>query len=137
MEHSRDNKSPDRAGMGTSSRFTHLRHQDLENLVYFSLLTDTYTEASGQVWSRTGAIPMGGPFSAQSADLRTIWGAKKRTDFLRKIGQLHFSPRGHPLWTTQRGNTVSLAQFRDNILVGARGLSPTHEMQSVSDNLSE
>ena len=66
----RDNKTLDRAGMGTSSRFTHLLHQDLENLVYFSLLIDTYTQASGHLWSRTGAIPMGGPFSARSADLR-------------------------------------------------------------------
>ena len=32
---------------------------------------------------------------------------------------------------------MSLAQFRDNILVGARGPSPTHEMQSVCDTLSE
>ena len=133
----RYNKSIDRAGMGTSSRFTHLHHQNLENLVYFSLLTDTCTQASGQVWSRTRAIPMGGPFSAQSADLRSIWAAKKRTDLMRKIGQLSFSPRGHPLWTTPRGNTVHLAQFRDNILVGARGPSPTHEMQSVCDTLSE
>ena len=133
----RDNKSLDRAGMGTTSRFTHLLHQDLENLVYFSLLTDTYTQASGKVWSRTGAIPMGGPFSAQSADLRSIWAAKQRTDLMRRIGQLSFSPRGHPLWTTPRGNTVSLAQFRDNILVGARGPSPAHEMQNVCDTLSE
>ena len=123
--------------MGTSSRFTHLLHQDLENLVYFSLLTDTYTQASGKVWSRTGAIPMGGPFSAQSADLRSIWAAKQRKDLMRRIGQLSFSPRGYPLWTTPRGNTVSLAQFRDNILVGARGPSPAHEMQYVCDTLSE
>ena len=80
---------------------------------------------------------MGGPFSAQSADLRSIWAAKKRTNLMRRIGQLSFSPRGHPLWTTPRGNTVSLAQFRDNILVGARGPSPAHEMQSVCDTLSE
>ena len=32
---------------------------------------------------------------------------------------------------------MSLAQFRDNILVGAWGPSPTQEMQSVCDNLSE
>ena len=60
----RDNKKLDRAGQGTSSRFTHLPHIQLENLVYFSLLTDTHTQASRKIWSRTGAIPMGGPFSA-------------------------------------------------------------------------
>ena len=32
---------------------------------------------------------------------------------------------------------MSLAQFRDNILVGARRPSPTHEMQSVCDIVSE
>ena len=82
----RDDKTLDRARLGTSSRFTHLLHQDLEDLVYFSLLIDTYTWASGQIWSRTSAIPMGGPFGAQGADLRSIWGTKKRTDLMRKVG---------------------------------------------------
>ena len=45
----RDNKKLDRAGKGTSNRFTHLPHTELENLVYFSLLTDTYTQASGKI----------------------------------------------------------------------------------------
>ena len=107
----RDNKHLDRAGVGTTSRFFHMTHTDLENLVYFSLLTDTYTQASGRLWSRTGAIPTGGPFSAQSADLRSVWGAKTRVDLMRRLGQLTFSPRGHPLWSTPRGNTISLAQF--------------------------
>ena len=42
---------------------------------------------------------MGGPFSAQSADLRSVWGAKTRVDLMRKLGHLSFSPRGHPLWS--------------------------------------
>ena len=133
----RDNKRLDRAGQGTSSRFTYLSHVELENLVYFSLLTDTYAQASGKIWARTGAIPMGGPFSAQSADLRSVWGAKKRIDLMRRIGTLTFSPRGHPLWTTVRGNTLSLAQFRDNVLVGAKGPTAQTEMQHVCDTLSE
>ena len=133
----RDNKRLDRAGQGTSSRFTYLSHVELENLVYFSLLTDTYAQASGKIWARTGAIPMGGPFSAQSADLRLVWGAKKRIDLMRRIGTLTFSPRGHPLWTTVRGNTLSLAQFRDNILVGAKGPTAQTEMQHVCDTLYE
>ena len=133
----RDNKQLDRAGVGTTSRFFHMTHADLENLVYFSLLTDTYTQASGRLWSRTGAIPMGGPFSAQSADLRSVWGAKTRVDLMRRLGQLTFSPRGHPLWSTPRGNTISLAQFRDNVLLGARGPTASTEMQHVCDVLSE
>jgi hypothetical protein len=133
----RDNKKLDRAGKGTSSRFHYIAHRDLENLVYFSLLTDTYTQASGQIWSRTGAIPMGGPFSAQSADLRSVWGAKTRVDLMRRLGNLSFSPRGHPLWSTPRGNTISLAQFRDNVVVGARGPTAKSEMQQVCNTLSE
>ena len=80
---------------------------------------------------------MGGPFSAQSADLRSIWGAKKRVDLMRTLGNLQFSPRGHPLWHTPRGNILSLAQFRDNVLVGARGRSASAEMQQVRDTLSQ
>ena len=133
----RDNKKLDRAGRGTSNRFTHLPHTELENLVYFSLLTDTYTQASGKIWARTGNIPMGGPFSAQSADLWSVWGAKKRVHLMRRLGNLTFSPRGHPLWHTPRGNTLSLAQFRDNVLVGAMGRSATREMQHVCSVLTE
>ena len=132
-----DNKQLDRAGVGSTSHFVHLPHKTLENLVYFSLLTDTYSQASGMLWSRTGAIPMGGPFSAQSVDLRSIWGAKLRTDLMRRLGNLSFSPRGHPLWTTPRGNVLSLAQFRDNVLVGAKGPTACHEMQHVCHTLIE
>ena len=39
----RDNQKLDRARMGTCSHFTHIRHTELENLVYFSLLTNTHT----------------------------------------------------------------------------------------------
>ena len=133
----RDNKKLDRAGKGTSSRFQSILHRDLENLVYFSLLADTYTQASGRIWSRTGAIPMGGPFSAQSADLSSVWGAKTRVGLMRKMGNLSFSPRGHPLWSTPRGNTLSLAQFCDNVIVGARGPTTKSEMQQVCNTLSE
>ena len=131
-----DNKQLDRARVGTTSRLFHLPHTTLENLVYFSLLTDTYSQASGKLWPRTGAILMGGPFSAQSADLRSIWGIKQCTDLMRHPGNLSFSPRGHPLWTTPRGNVLSLAQFRDNVLVGAKGPTARSEMQQVCDTLS-
>ena len=133
----RDNKQLDRARVGTTSRFVHLPHEAVENLVYFSLLTDTYSQASGMLWSKTGAIPMGGPFSAQSADLRSIWGSKQRNDLMRRLGNLSFSPRGHPLWTTPRGNVLSLAQFRDNVLVGAKGPTALHELQHVCHTLTE
>ena len=133
----RDNKRLDRVGQGTSSRFTHLPHVQLENLVYFSLLTDTHTQALGKIWSRTGAIPMGGPFSAQSADPQSVWGAKQRVDLMRRLGTLACSPRGHPVLHTPRGNTLPLAQFQDNVLLGARGPSAATEMQYVCETLSE
>ena len=133
----RDNKHLDHAGVGTTSRFFHMTHADLENLVYFSLLTNTYTQASSRLWSRTGAILMGGPFSAQSAHLRSVWGAKTRVHLTRQLGQLTFSPQGHPLWSTPRGNIISLAQFRDSVLLGARGPTAATKMQHVYDVLSE
>ena len=133
----RDNKNLDRAGKGTSDRFFHMAHTDLENLVYFSLMTDTFTQASGRVWDRQGAIPMGGPFSAQAADLRSIWGVKQRIDLMRRLGRLHFTERGHPLWLTPTGNTLSLSQFRDNVMVAARGPTAKHTMKSVTDTLTE
>ena len=105
--------------------------------MYFSLLTDTYSQASGMVWSRTGAITMGGPFSAQSADLRSIWGTKQRMDLMRRLGNPSFSPRGHPLWTMPRGNVLSLPRFRDNVVVGAKGPTARHEMQHVCHTLTE
>ena len=79
---------------------------------------------------------MGGPFSAQSADLRSVWGVKQRTDLMRQLGTLNFSPRGHPLWTIPQGNVISLSQFRDNVLVGAKGPTAQAEMQTVCHTLS-
>ena len=80
---------------------------------------------------------MGGPFSAQSADLWSVWGAKKRVDLMRRRGNLTFSPRGHPLWHTPEGNTLSLAHFRDNVLVGTKGPSAIREMRHVCSVLTE
>ena len=133
----RDNKKLNRARRGTSNRLTHLPHPELENVVYFSWLTDIYPHAPGKIWARTCAISMGGPLSAQGADLRSLWGANKRVDLMRRSGNLTFSPRGHPLWHTPRGNTLSLAQFRDNVLVGAKGPRATREMQHVCLVLTE
>ena len=39
------------------------------------------------------------------------------------------------MWSTRRGNVISLAQFRDNVPLGAWG--PMTEMQHVCDVLSE
>ena len=45
-------------GTRTSSWFTHLLHRELENLVYFPLMTDVVTQASGKIWARSVAVSM-------------------------------------------------------------------------------
>ena len=86
-----DNKNLDWASKGTSDRFLHMAHRDLENLVYFSLMTNMFTQASRGVWDRQGAIPMGAPFSVQAADLRSVWGVKQLGDLMRRLGRLQFT----------------------------------------------
>ena len=51
--------------------------------------------------------------------------------------QLEFLTPRPPPWTTLRGNVLSLAQFRDNVLVGAKGPTARHEMQHVCHTLTE
>ena len=80
---------------------------------------------------------MGGPFSAQGADLHSVWQAKKKCHFLRRLGTLRFSETLQPLWDTPRGNTVSLAQFRDNILTAATGPTCKSEMAHVCSALTQ
>ena len=70
MEYPLRNQQFGKRKQGNIFAFFYLPHHDLENLMYFSLLT--YTQAGGKVWSHTSAIPMGGPFGAQSADLRSV-----------------------------------------------------------------
>ena len=124
-----DNKNLDRAGKGTSNRFFHMAHTDLENLVYFSLMTDTFTQASGRVWDRQGVIPMDGPLNAQAAYLRSMWGIKQRVDLI--------SQRGRTLWLTPTAHVISLSQFRDNVMVAARGPTAKFTMRPVTDPLTQ
>ena len=81
---------------------------------------------------------MGGPFSAQSADLHTLWGVKKGGKRLRDWGTLNLYEDGHVHWT--RGTMwFSLAQFHDNVLL-ATNITPSTRtilMQEVCDLLSE
>ena len=59
---------------------------------------------------------MGGLFSAQSADLHSIWSAYTHGGLFRALGQLHLTAEGYPYW---RGRyTTALCQFRDNIVLG-------------------
>ena len=57
----------------------------------------------------------GGPFSAQSADLHTLWKVKRAGTKLQEWDALNIYDEGYVYW--QRGALwFSLYQFRDNIL---------------------
>ena len=73
----RDTPKLDRAGVATSEKFWVLTHSHLTAMLNFELLHNNVLQAVGRLWSRKISIPMGGPFSAQSADLHTLWGVKK------------------------------------------------------------
>ena len=76
---------------------------------------------------------MGGPFSAQSADLHTLWGVKKNGKGLKDSGSLNLSEDGYVFWT--RGTMwFSLAQFSDNVLL-ATIIPPQHAHNLGAGNL--
>ena len=63
-----------------------------------------------------GGGTMGGPFSAQGADIHSVWRVYQHRGLFRRLGTLTVSPEGFPLWDGQWGR-VAMCQFRDNILV--------------------
>ena len=74
---------------------------------------------------------MGGPFSAQSADLHTLLGVTTQGKRMRDLGNLTISDEGFPVWVRGR-DWFSLAQFRDNVLI-ALSLSPSTHTTLVQD----
>ena len=82
----KDNPAHDRTGMGQHTRFEYITQQQLEGLVELSLTKDIYAQVAGQLWCQSASIPMGGPFSAQGADLHSVWQAKKEMSFSPQIG---------------------------------------------------
>ena len=104
----KDNSAHYRAGIGQHACFEYITQEQLEAPVDFSLTQDIYAQAAEQLWCRSASIPMGGPFSAQGADLHSVWQTKKKCHFLRTLGTLRFSYTLHLLWDTPR-----VAQFRD------------------------
>ena len=79
---------------------------------------------------------MGGSFSAQCADLHSLWALKQGIETMRRFGKL-IEEGPFPAWETPAGNTVSLSQFRDNVNVATKGLSAKSEMARVCNALSE
>ena len=127
----KDNSRLDRAGPAKKGTFHFVSMEDLLDLVEFSLLHDNVVLASGEPWRRGGAIPMGGSFSAQSADLHCVWMCKKLVARLRQLGDLSVTDSGILQWTLPDKNVVALRQFRDNLMVAAKGPSPQSTMYPV------
>ena len=112
----REHKQLDRAGQGAPGKVWYLNHDQLEEVLRFEMIDNIYLRACGKVWGRTHCIPMGGSFSAQSADLHSCWGAYKGRRLLRSLGELCFTELGFPFWRSTEG-VMTKCQFRDNILL--------------------
>ena len=124
-------KCLDRCGKANAYNFDIMSHEELTNLIRFCLQEDRFCVAVGQCWSRAFALPMGGPFSAQAADLHSIWKFHLHKQPFYVLGELSFTARSFPIWTNSNGRIVSLVQFRDNILVAAVGIGATWAMADV------
>ena len=62
---------------------------------------------------------------------RGIWKFHLNKQRFYELGELSFTARGFPIWKNPNGRIVSLAQFRDNILVAAVGVGATWAMADV------
>ena len=134
----KDTPKLDRAGQATNSRFWCISHDLLMRLLKFEMQKNNVPHAVGTLWQRDTSIPMGGPFSAQSADLHTLWKTKCAGKKLRDWGTLSVSEEGYLVW--QRGPVwFILCQFRDNILCASsmRPGQTTSVIQMTSDTLSK
>ena len=95
---SRDSAKLDRAGEAANHGFWHLPHAQLREMLFFEMHKNNFLLAAGSLWQRLGSIPMGGPFSAKSADLHTLWGIKTKSKKMRDLGVLTISDEGFPIW---------------------------------------
>ena len=105
-----------------------ISHDLLTHLLRFEFLKYNVLQAVGALWRHDTSIPMGRPFSAQSAALHTLWKIKRAGKPLRDWGVLEVSEEGYIHW----------CQFRDSILL-AMNLPPaadTSLVQIVCDTLS-
>ena len=131
------NKTLDRAGRATASNFNVMSHSELTGLLEFCLRHDSFCIAVGSCWSRAFALPMGGPFGAQAADLHSLWCFHLNKQPFYDLGNLSFTDAGYPIWFNSRGRVIALAQFRDNILVAAKGAGSSWAMQDVCGLLQQ
>ena len=124
-------KCLDRCGKANAYNFDVLSHTELTDLIRFCLQDDSFCQGAGTCWSRSFALPMGGPFSAQAADLHSPWCFHMQKQRFHALGELHCTDSGYPIWVNGRGRVIALAQFRDNILVAAKGPGTSWAMTDV------
>ena len=70
---------------------------------------------------------MGGRFSA----LHGIWMCKRSVSLLRTMGDMSVTDSGILQWTLNSGDIIALQQFRDNVMVAAKGPTPRTTMYTV------
>ena len=75
-------------------------------------------------------MPTGGPFSAQSADLRWVWSCKKFVALLCRMGVMSMTTDGVLPLALPCVNEVAPQQFPDNVMV-AMGPAPHTTMYKV------
>ena len=82
----------DRVGKATAAGFKYVTHQQLTAIVAHELSKNNACWAAGTVWVCTNCIPMGGPFSAQGADIRSVWRVYQHRNLFRQLWTLTVSP---------------------------------------------
>ena len=114
----KESKKLDRAGRGNSAKFWYITQGSLEDTVTWEMKYNNFILSAGNLWCRHGCIPMGGSFSAQAADLHSLWSVYIHKGLFRRLGTLRVTDSGFPYWENSHGR-VSMQQFRDNILVAS------------------
>ena len=116
--------------------FRFIWHQTLMDIVRFDLIEQNSVFAAGKMWTRTECIPIRGCFSAQAADLHSVWRLKRAVRCLRRLGDASLSDSGVPVWVVPAPAgqmvTVSLAQFRDNVMVACSSREHQFAMSCVT-----
>ena len=102
-------KCLDGCGKANAYNFDIMSHEERTNLIRFCLQEDKFCVGAGRCWSRPFALPMGGPFSAQAADLHSIRKFHLHKQRFYALGELSFTAPGFPIWTNSNGRIVTLA----------------------------
>ena len=64
---------------------------------------------------------MGGPFSAQSSNVHSVWCMYTHKHLFRILGDLRVMLEGYTYW---QGHVTALCQFKDNIALGTNTPPP-------------